>query len=99
MDWETINITRHLIIKWLTKNPTIREYKLIKKLIRTYGKLTGLKVNKILNNNKTYDEVAFYRIIKFLSIDDNEISTISNCLHIKNQMAKNQMVIKQEETW
>lgn len=99
MDWETINVTRELILKWITKDPTIAEYNSIKKLIRTYGKLANIRVDKILNNNPEFDQVAFYRIVKFLSLDDNELSTISNCLSIKNQLENIQLKLKEEELW
>ena len=101
MDWKTINITRHTIITWITKNPTEAEFKSIRKLIRTYGKLTNQNVHNILQLTKTFDELSFFRIIKFLSIDKEELSDISLAFSNKNTTKWNAALnnIKQEESW
>ena len=100
MDWKTINMTRHLIITWITKNPNKDEFKSIRKLIRTYGKLTNQKVNNLLQLTKEYNELSFFRIIKFLCIDEDELSSISLAFSNRhtnwNQILNN---MKTEEDW
>ena len=81
MNLKLASETRKIILLWTVRYGTFEstheEWGIIRKLIRSYGEFLNIRVDKLLRQIKTRDEIAVYWIIKTLGLDDEEISLIS----------------------
>ena len=109
LDVGLASTARKLILLWTARTGTFRttdgEWQMISKLIRTYSRAIKADNAKLLRDIRTKDELAVYRIISTLGLDDEEISLIS-ATAFKNELENsgegtnaNVKIYEEEENW
>ena len=70
MKIENINTLRSIILMWLARDPTSKDWEIIKKLIRTLA--TAINKPELIKWARRADNLAIYQITDLLGIDDEE---------------------------
>lgn len=84
MDIDNISCLRSIILMWITRTPTEKDWKILIKLIKTLS--LGIKKPKLLKAAKTKDNLALYKIATILGIDDEEKTLIFEDLFLDEEL-------------
>ena len=70
MKIENVSTLRSIILMWLARNPTEKDWEILKKIIRTFS----IAINKpeLIKWAARGDNIAIYQITDLLGIDDEE---------------------------
>lgn len=99
------NVTRSIILLWIIRDKTIVDWKIIRRLLKSYGIHRGINYRRLLHMSRSEDDLAVYRLILELSLDDDEIIFVSSTA-FQNEMGgvgsraeNSEKIYAEKENW